>query len=47
VTSAEHGVEVGVTKKADLKGIYDLAILNRLLTAAGKPEVDDAGLGAA
>lgn len=46
VTSAEHGVEVGVTKKADLKGIYDLAILNRLLTAAGKPEVDDAGLGA-
>lgn len=44
-TSAEHGVEVGVTKQADLKGIYDLTILNRLLTAAGKPSVSDAGLG--
>ncbi|MFN2540357.1 MAG: ABC transporter substrate-binding protein, partial [Mycobacteriales bacterium] len=46
VTSAQHGVQVGVTKRADLKGIYDLTILNKLLTAAGKPVVDDAGLGA-
>jgi NitT/TauT family transport system substrate-binding protein len=45
VTSAEHGVEVGVSKKADLKGIYDLTILNKLLTAAGKPPVSDDGLG--
>lgn len=44
-TSAEHGVEIGVTKKADLKGIYDLTLLNKLLRAAGKPPVDDAGLG--
>jgi NitT/TauT family transport system substrate-binding protein len=44
-TAAEHGVEIGVTKQADLKGIYDLTILNKLLTAAGKPTVDDAGLG--
>jgi len=44
-TSAEHGVDVGVSKKADLTGIYDLTILNKLLKAAGKPEVDDAGLG--
>jgi NitT/TauT family transport system substrate-binding protein len=45
-TAAEHGVDIGVTKQADLKGIYDLTILNKLLTAAGKPTVDDAGLGA-
>jgi NitT/TauT family transport system substrate-binding protein len=45
-TAAEHGVEIGATKQADLKGIYDLSLLNKLLTAAGKPPVDDAGLGA-
>jgi NitT/TauT family transport system substrate-binding protein len=44
-TDLEHGVEIGVSKQADLKGIYDLTILNKLLTAAGKPTVDDAGLG--
>ena len=44
-TSAEHGVDIGVTKQADLKGIYDLTILNQLLTAAGKPAIDDVGLG--
>lgn len=45
-TDLEHGVDVGVSKQADLKGIYDLTILNELLKAAGKPAVDDAGLGA-
>jgi NitT/TauT family transport system substrate-binding protein len=44
-TDLEHGVEIGVTKQADVKGIYDLTILNKLLKAAGKPEVEDAGLG--
>jgi NitT/TauT family transport system substrate-binding protein len=44
-TDLEHGVQIGVSKQADLKGIYDLTILNKLLTAAGKPTVDDAGLG--
>ncbi len=44
-TDLAHGVEIGVSKQADLKGIYDLSILNKLLTAAGKPEVADAGLG--
>ncbi|MCU1599389.1 MAG: putative transporter substrate-binding protein [Frankiales bacterium] len=44
-TDLEHGVEIGVSKQADLKGIYDVTILNKLLKAAGKPEVDDAGLG--
>jgi NitT/TauT family transport system substrate-binding protein len=32
--------------KPDLKGIYDLAPLNKVLKAEGKDEVDDAGLGA-
>jgi NitT/TauT family transport system substrate-binding protein len=44
-TDLEHGVEIGVSKQTDLKGIYDLTILNKLLTAAGKPTVSDAGLG--
>jgi NitT/TauT family transport system substrate-binding protein len=44
-TDLAHGVEIGVSKQTDLKGIYDLTILNKLLTAAGKPAVDDAGLG--
>jgi NitT/TauT family transport system substrate-binding protein len=44
-TSAEHAVEVRVSKEADLTGIYDLTLLNKLLAAAGKPEVEDAGLG--
>ncbi|MCF2526228.1 ABC transporter substrate-binding protein [Yinghuangia soli] len=41
----DEGVHVGVTKDADIKGIYDLTILNKLLTASGKPAVQDAGLG--
>lgn len=42
----DEGVKVGVTKDADINGIYDLTILNKLLTAGGKPAVEDAGLGA-
>ncbi|MDI2125144.1 ABC transporter substrate-binding protein [Yinghuangia seranimata] len=41
----DDGVKVGVTKDADIKGIYDLTILNKLLAAGGKPAVNDAGLG--
>ncbi|MCY0920530.1 sulfate ABC transporter substrate-binding protein, partial [Streptomyces sp. H27-G5] len=33
-------------QEPDLAGIYDLKILNKVLKAAGKPEVSDAGLGA-
>jgi NitT/TauT family transport system substrate-binding protein len=44
-TAADHGVEVGTSKKADLAGIYDLALLNAVLTARGQPTVSDAGLG--
>ncbi|MEV0123886.1 aliphatic sulfonate ABC transporter substrate-binding protein [Streptomyces sp. NPDC050703] len=45
-TQAEHAVKAGLLEKPDLKGIYDLAPLNKVLKAEGKDEVDDAGLGA-
>jgi NitT/TauT family transport system substrate-binding protein len=44
-TEAEHAVKAGLLVKPDLKGIYDLAPLNKVLKADGKDEVDDAGLG--
>ncbi|PWJ25777.1 NitT/TauT family transport system substrate-binding protein [Branchiibius hedensis] len=44
-TVADHAVDVGLLKKTDLKGIYDLTLLNEVLKAKGKPEVSDAGLG--
>ncbi len=40
-TAAEHAFATGLVKKGDLKGIYDLTLLNEVL---GKT-VDDAGLG--
>jgi NitT/TauT family transport system substrate-binding protein len=43
--SADHGVEVGTTKKADLSGIYDLTLLNVLLKKRGEQPVPAAGLG--
>lgn len=43
--SAKNAQDIGVLKPVDLKGIYDLTLLNKLLKAAGKPEVSDAGLG--
>ncbi|MFI7101018.1 aliphatic sulfonate ABC transporter substrate-binding protein [Streptomyces sp. NPDC050161] len=42
---ADHAVKAGLLKKPDLKGIYDLRLLNKVLKAEGKPAVDDAGLG--
>ncbi|WP_413752462.1 aliphatic sulfonate ABC transporter substrate-binding protein [Streptomyces sp. R-74717] len=42
---AEHAVKAGLLEKPDLTGIYDLKPLNKVLKAAGKPEVADAGLG--
>ncbi|MGP4092842.1 ABC transporter substrate-binding protein, partial [Streptomyces sp. KR55] len=44
-TQAEHAVKAGLLEEPDLKGIYDLAPLNKVLEAEGKDEVDDAGLG--
>ncbi|AQW54122.1 sulfate ABC transporter substrate-binding protein [Streptomyces hygroscopicus] len=45
-TEAAHAVQAGLLEKPDLKGIYDLAPLNKVLKAEGKPTVSDAGLGA-
>jgi NitT/TauT family transport system substrate-binding protein len=37
--SADDAVAVGLLDPVDLKGIHDLALLNEVLKAAGKPEV--------
>ncbi|MGA4544345.1 ABC transporter substrate-binding protein [Uniformispora flossi] len=42
----DDGVKAGITKDADIHGIYDLTLLNKVLQAAGQPAVADAGLGA-
>ncbi|MFF2013639.1 aliphatic sulfonate ABC transporter substrate-binding protein [Streptomyces sp. NPDC058195] len=42
---ARHAVQAGLLERTDLGGIYDLKPLNKILKAAGKPEVADAGLG--
>ncbi|MEV2250650.1 aliphatic sulfonate ABC transporter substrate-binding protein [Streptomyces sp. NPDC050147] len=44
-SEAEHAVKAGLLEKPDLKGIYDLKPLNKVLKAEGKSAVDDAGLG--
>ena len=44
-TDLDHAVEVGISKPADLNGIYDLSILNSILTSAGKAPVSAGGLG--
>lgn len=46
-TSAEHAVEVGLLKPLDLKGIYDLGPLRKVLAERKLATVDDAGLGRA
>ncbi|MFJ8438469.1 aliphatic sulfonate ABC transporter substrate-binding protein [Kitasatospora griseola] len=43
---ADHAVTAGLLKKPNLAGIYDLTLLNKVLKAAGRPEVADAGLSA-
>ena len=44
--SAASAQEAGLLRNADIDGIYDLSRLNALLAAAGRDELDDAGLGA-
>ncbi|MFR9788291.1 aliphatic sulfonate ABC transporter substrate-binding protein [Streptomyces sp. MB22_4] len=44
-TEAAHAVKAGLLDKPDLKGIYDLTILNQVLEAEGDRPVDAAGLG--
>ena len=36
---ARHAEEIGLLKPVDLDGIYDLSVLNEVLTATGQPEV--------
>jgi NitT/TauT family transport system substrate-binding protein len=38
-TSAKHAEDIGLLDKVDLKGIYDLDLLNEVLKAAGEDEV--------
>ncbi|MCP3757447.1 aliphatic sulfonate ABC transporter substrate-binding protein [Streptomyces sp. TBY4] len=45
-TQAEWAVKAKLIEQPDLNGIYDLTLLNKVLKAAGKPAVSDAGLGA-
>ena len=45
-TLLEHGVGVGVSKPADLNGLFDLTLLNKVLKAAGGQPASAAGLGA-
>ncbi|MFF1462755.1 aliphatic sulfonate ABC transporter substrate-binding protein [Streptomyces sp. NPDC058330] len=42
---AQHAVGAGLLEAPDLKGIYDLKPLNKILKAEGASEVSDAGLG--
>ncbi|MGW7263847.1 aliphatic sulfonate ABC transporter substrate-binding protein [Streptomyces sp. NPDC054842] len=44
-TEAAHAVKAGLLEAPDLKGIYDLTLLNKVLKAEGESTVDDAGLG--
>lgn len=44
-SSAGHAVEAGLLDEPDLAGIYDLRLLNEVLTAAGATPVSPAGLG--
>jgi NitT/TauT family transport system substrate-binding protein len=43
---AAHAVAAGLLQNPLLDRIYDLRPLNKALRAAGRPAVDDAGLGA-
>jgi NitT/TauT family transport system substrate-binding protein len=44
-TQAKHSAEAGLTKPTDLRGIYDLTLLNKHLRSTGRPPASDAGLG--
>ena len=38
---ASDATDLGLLKKVDLKGVYDVRILNQLLAKAGKPAVSE------
>jgi NitT/TauT family transport system substrate-binding protein len=39
-TDVDHAVSLGILGKTDLANIFDLTLVNQLLTAQGKPKVD-------
>ncbi|MFE2773059.1 ABC transporter substrate-binding protein [Microbacterium resistens] len=41
----ENGIEAGTQKEGSIDGLFDLTVLNRLLTADDRDPVADAGLG--
>ena len=43
--SADDAVAAGLTEQVDLAGIYDLRLLNAILTEQSLPTVEDGGLG--
>ncbi|MEZ0093154.1 aliphatic sulfonate ABC transporter substrate-binding protein [Streptacidiphilus sp. EB129] len=45
-TEADHAVTAGLITQPNLSGIYDLTLLNKVLSAAGQQPVSAAGLGA-
>ena len=45
-TLLQHGASAGVSKPAELNGLFDLALLNKVLRAHGGEPVTAAGLGA-
>ncbi|MGP9501418.1 ABC transporter substrate-binding protein [Specibacter sp. AOP5-B1-6] len=45
-TLLDHGVAAGVSKPADLNGLFELTLLNKVLKAAGGQPVTAAGMGA-
>ncbi|WP_190017354.1 ABC transporter substrate-binding protein [Streptomyces lucensis] len=45
-SEARHAAKAGLLENPKLDGIYDLALLNKVLKAEGRAAVDDAGLGA-
>ncbi|MHA7175307.1 ABC transporter substrate-binding protein [Arthrobacter sp. Sr24] len=44
-TLLDHGVSAGVSQPADLNGLFELTLLNKVLQAAGGQPVTAAGLG--
>jgi NitT/TauT family transport system substrate-binding protein len=44
-TLLDNGVKAGTTQDADLHGIYDLRLLNKVLAADGQEKVSASGLG--
>lgn len=44
-TLVDHGLAAGTQKKGSIQGLFDLRLLNDLLTTAGQPKISAHGLG--